>query len=169
LWCDRSPDGQRLAFNTGTDGAAPADDSLHWFNLKDPQAIYQPLPGFHATSFVFAPDSHRLAVFGYGEGEWERGIYILDIGTGENELLSDLSNARSLVWSPDGEYLGFIGTTTEDDNPEVTVIHVDTAQIAYQGKIEFLEGITYALGPIAGWGIEFPVETGGMDQCAAPP
>ena len=170
LRCNRSPDGQRLAFNTRTDGTAPADDSLRWFNLKEPQAIYQPLPRMHATSFVFAPDNHRLAVFGYGGKQWESGIYILDIGTGEYEFLINLVDASSLVWSPDGIYLALIGSTLEDDEPAVLVIHVDTAQIAYQAEIEFQDSVTYSgKGPMMDWGVKFPVEMGGMDECAAPP
>jgi len=169
LRCDRSPDGQRLAFNTRTDGTAPADDSLRWFNLKEPQAIYQPLPGLHSTSFAFSPDSRQMAVFGFGEGQWEKGIYLLDIGNGEYEFLLDLTDARSMVWSPDGEYLALMGSTLEGDKPTVIVIHVATAQISYQSEIVFLEGVTYVVGPMADWGVEFPVEMGGMDECAAPP
>jgi hypothetical protein len=169
LRCERSPDGQRLAFNTGTDEIAPADDGLHWLNLKEPQSIYQPLPGLHATGFAFAPDSHRLAVFGYGEEPWKRGVYILDIGNGEYQFLMNLAYATSLVWSPDGQYLALIGSSTEEDYPTILVIHVDTAQIAYQGEVESLEGEKYVIGPMAGWEVEFPVEMGSMDQCAAPP
>jgi dipeptidyl aminopeptidase/acylaminoacyl peptidase len=169
LRCDRSPDGQRLAFNTGTDEIAPADDSLQWLNLKDPQSIYQPLTGFHATSFAFSPDSKKLAVFGQGNGKWKRGIYLLYIGTGKRHFLISLARADSLVWSPDGEYLALVGSPKEEDEPSVIVVHVDTGQIAYRGEVEFQEGMSYMIRPIAGWGVVFPVERGGMEECAFPP
>ena len=169
LRCDRSPDGQRLAFNTGTDGVSPPGDSLRWFNLKDPRAVYQPLPGLHVSSFVFSPDSRRLAVFGSGEGEWESGIYLLEIGTGEHQLLIHLAGAASLVWSPDGEFLALMGSMTEADRQAALVIHINTGQVAYRIEAEFLDDETSTDWPMASWGVEFPVEMGGMDQCAAPP
>jgi DNA-directed RNA polymerase specialized sigma24 family protein len=167
LRCDRSPDGRRLAFNTGSDGAAPADDSLRWFNLSKPVAIYQPLPDLHAVSFAFAPDSRRLAVAGQGSGDRTSGVYLVDIGTGESRLLLATEQAYSLLWSPDGEFLALVGQTAGMDEPAILVLHVRTNQIAYRGEPGIINELP-ADSPIAAWGLPFPVEMGGMDACAEP-
>jgi DNA-directed RNA polymerase specialized sigma24 family protein len=167
LRCDRSPDGRRLAFNTASDGAAPADDSLRWFNLSNPSAIYQPLPELQAASFAFAPDSRRLAVAGQASGDLASGVYLVDIATGESRLLLAAEDARSLLWSPDGEFLALVGRLPNQEQPASLVLHVRTRQIAYQGEPGMI-GETPADSPIAAWGVPFPVEMGGMDACAAP-
>jgi hypothetical protein len=167
LLCDRSPDGRRLAFNTTSDGAAPADDSLRWFNLSKPAAIYQPLPDLHAVSFAFAPDSRRLAVAGQGSGDRTSGVYLVELGTGESRLLLEAEEAHSLVWSPEGEFLALIGKLPGQEAPAILVLHVRTNQIAYQGEPGAIDELP-ADSPIAAWGLPFPVEMGGMDACAAP-
>jgi hypothetical protein len=168
LRCIRSPDGQRLAFNTASDGATPADDSVRWFNLSKPQAIYQPLPNLEAVSFAFSPDSRRLAVAGQGNGYSENGVYLVDIGTGENRLLLVADQAHSLVWSPDGEFLALIGIPEGQESASMLVLHVRTSQLAYQSPPGVIDQAP-ADSPIAAWGLPFPVEMGGMDECGAPP
>lgn len=167
LRCDRSPDGQRLAFNAGSDGAAPADDSVRWFNLSRPQLIYQPLPDLNAVSFSFAPDSRRLAVAGDGSGNLASGVYLVDIGTGESRLLFTVDEAHSLVWSPEGEFLALIGKLPDQEEAAILVLHVRTSQLAYQGEPGVIDEAP-AESPITAWGMPFPVEMGGMDECAAP-
>jgi DNA-directed RNA polymerase specialized sigma24 family protein len=168
LRCQRSADGRRLAFNTGSDGAAPADDSLRWFNLNKPQAIYQPLPDLRAASFAFAPSGRQIAVAGQGRGDRASGVYLVDLGTGESRLLLAAEDARSLLWSPDGEFLALTGRLTGQASPAIMVLHVDTGRFAYQGPAGVVDQLP-ADAPIAGWGTPFPVEMGGMDECASPP
>jgi hypothetical protein len=168
LRCVRSPSGQRLAFNTSSDGASPADDSVRWFNLSKSQAIYQPLPDLDAVSFAFSPDSRRLAVAGQGNGYTENGVYLVDIGTGESRLLLVADQAHSLVWSPDGEFLALIGIPEDQESASILVLHVRTSQLAYQGPPGAIDQVP-ADSPIAAWGTPFPIQMGGMDECGAPP
>lgn len=168
LRCTRSPDGRRLAFNTGSDGVTPADDSLRWFNLSKPGAIYQPLPDLHAVSFAFSPDSRRLAVAGRGHGDRTSGVYLVELGTGESRLLLAAEAANHLLWSPDGEFLALVGQTADQEAPAVLVLHVRTNRISYQGEAGIIDTAP-ADSPIAAWGLPFPADMGGMDACAAPP
>lgn len=169
LRCDRSPDGQRIAFNTDTDGTTIPDPSVRWFNLVYPDIVYQPLPELHATQFSFAPESRRLAVFGYGEQEVDSGIYIVNIGTGEKTLLIQLVDASSLIWSPDGEYISVLGTDPESGIAEVMVIHVNTGLVTHRIEEQYFDDAAAAQWPTSEWGTTFPVEMGSMDECAAPP
>jgi DNA-directed RNA polymerase specialized sigma24 family protein len=168
LRCQRSADGRRLAFNTASDGATPADDALRWFNLNKPQAIYQPLPDLRAVSFAFAPGGRQIAVAGQGRGDLSNGVYLVDIGTGESRLLQAAEEADSLLWSPDGEFLALTGRLPDQASPAILVLHVDTGRFAYQGPAGVVEQLP-ADAPINTWGLPFPVEMGGMDDCAAPP
>jgi hypothetical protein len=92
----------------------------------------------------------------------------VDIGTGESRLLLVVDQAHSLVWSPDGEFLALIGIPEGQDSPATLVLHVRTGQIAYQGPPGAIDQAPPD-SPIAAWGSPFPVEMGGMDECAAPP
>jgi hypothetical protein len=167
LRCDRSPDGQRLAFNTGSDGATPADDAVRWLNLSKPQSIYEPLPNLDGVSFAFSPDNRQLAVAGQGNGYSDSGVYLVDIGTGESRLLQAVDQAHSLAWSPDGEFLAFIGIPAGQEAASILALHVRTSQLAYQGPPGVIDQAP-ADSPITAWGIHFPVEMGGMDECASP-
>ena len=169
LRCDRSPDGRRLAFNTGSDGTTQADDSLRWFNLQEPGAVYQPMPSLHALHFAFAPDSRHLAVFATGEDAQANGLYWLDIGNGEFRLVLPLWSARSLVFSPDGQHLALIGVQVGQETEEALVVHLNTGLVVYSLPLEALEGELPLDWPVTGWGVAFPVEMGGMDACATPP
>jgi len=169
LQCQRSPDGQRIAFNTFSDGVAVADDEIRWFNIKDPQDIFTPLKGIHAGWFAFAPDSKQLAVSGCGENQDENWIYIIDIGTGENRKLISLENPRNLLWSPDGEYIYAVGSLPGEAIPLGLVIHVRTGKIVHSAELELAGGLVPPDSPAVSWGLEIPLEMGGMDECAAIP
>jgi len=169
LRCTRSPDGQRLAFNTASDGTAAPDEILRWFNLKEPGTLYQPLPNLRAASFAFSPDSRRLAVAGTGVSGQASGVFLVNLGTGEASLLLEAQDAHSLAWSLDGEHLALIGTLPDEAEPAAIVLHVRTGQIAHQGPLEQPGDLAPLDSPILLWGIPFPVEMGGMEACAQPP
>jgi hypothetical protein len=169
LRCDRSPDGRRLAFNTGSDGTTQPDDSLRWFNLQEPGVVYQPIPSLHALHFAFSPDSRHLAVFATGEDAQVNGLYWLDIGNGEYRLVLPLRSARSLVFSPDGQHLALIGVQADQEDEAALVVHLSTGLVVNSLPLEALESELPADWPVAGWQVAFPVEMGDMDACAVPP
>lgn len=167
LICDRSPDGQKIAYVSQPDKAQSQNAFLRWFNLSDPgEGVHRALGRTYVTHFAFSPDSHRLAVFGYN-GQFAAGaIYILDIDTGEYNLLKHLIDANSFVWSPDGDYLALIATPTSIFQEEVMVIHTRTGEVVYREGIDIQSGRNYSDWPMLEWGIEFPVEMGGLETCA---
>ena len=78
-------------------------------------------------------------------------------------------DVKSLVWSPDGKYLAFIERANPSSYQEsiVVISSVDGA-ISYDTPLDVLSGPTHDW-PMAEWGVDFPVEQGGMDACAAAP
>lgn len=186
LRCARSPDGLRLAFDAASDGASLPDDSLRWLDLRDPAKIYEPLPGLHASDFAFAPDSLKLAVFasassGAGSAAAESavtgtaitpvqaGIYLVMLATGESKQIIALVGARSLLWSPDGEFLALIGIEQPGDDEQVLVVHIRTRQIAFRADPPPSGAAIPDDWPVANWGLAFPVTTGDMGVCSNPP
>lgn len=181
--CDRSPDGMKIAFSPQSlysdfsyYSSQPA--RLQWINLARPGEVLNPLGQVKAFEFVFAPDNRRLAFFGELDGQ--RGVYILDTGSGASRRLSSPLTtsliARSLAWSPDGEYLAFLlmDPPYESSSEQAVVIRVSTAEVVYLGRIIDpdlpLPGATPAPGWLAEiWSNGFPRDMGNLTSCSLPP
>lgn len=159
--CDRSPDGTRLAISS----RRSIDRSL--LRLYDLTNIaYMEGRTFLATvtEFAFAPDSRRLAIFAANEPYGS--VFILDTDSNTITHLMDLPDARSFVWSPDGEYLAMIGRVTQPiAGDEVIVVRVSNSEITYHKSVDYGIGNIGDWPPLE-WGDEFPVEMNGLAQCA---
>ena len=185
LVCDRSPDGQRIAY-TSQEWTA----HLRWFSLSDLQAVHDPLPDERPHELAFAPAGSRLAVS--ASEKWsankDNRIFILDTDSGEvRELGKTAYPASSLVWSPDGRYLSFLDLDPFDEPPkqnELVVLEVETGEKVYSSPVTlaFSQASNPALGlplraaaplpadwPGHEWGVEFPITPRGLEDCAAPP
>ena len=182
MLCDRSPDGQKIAyfgFNYGR-GSYPvqAPRGLHWFSLADLDGAQPPLTDFEIFDLAFAPDSRRLAFFGFHRYTDQVGLFILDTATGLYEQLYRLRLGSSLVWSPDGEQLALIGSTRTWYDLAAMVIHVPTKELVYQTFLE--SGSDWdptkrsadwpsPAWPAHRWGVEFPTQHYGLAGCTRHP
>lgn len=169
LRCQRSPDGRRLAFNTYSDGSAAEDGLLRWFNINDPTKIYSLLPEMNVAAFAFSPNSLRLAAAGSARDGQADGLYVVEIATGEANFILEAHEAYSLVWSADGEFIALIGRLPGETAPAMLVVHVRTHRLAFRGVPGQVSGAPPPTSSVSSWGVEFPVQMGGMDECAAPP
>ncbi len=168
LRCDRSPDGYRLAFNTGSDGTSIPDDSLRWQDLREPDKVYQPAPDLQTESFVFSNDSRQIALFAEGATPELSGIYLVDLSTAEYQMILPMAHAESLVWSPDGEFLAMIAQIESGAELQAITVHVRSGQIAFEAPLRSEEGPIPADWPMANWGIPFPQKMGGVFECSIP-
>jgi hypothetical protein len=130
------------------------DDSLRWFNLSDLQNIYQPAPDLHASAFAFSPDSQQIAMFATGQERALDGLYRIDLGAGDRQLILPLAEARSLVWSPDSEFLALVGRAATHDQVNVMVIHLRTRVVTYNLGLELYVTQT-PQSPLSSWGVAF--------------
>jgi LysM repeat protein len=169
LRCTRSPDGERLAFTLAGDGVVPPDSTLRWLNLQAPGDIYEPLPGFQAEYFTFAPDNRHLAVFGYDPQDSFRGVKIVDIGTGESRSLMPMFRVDSLIWSPDGTHLALVGQKEGSPQSAIMIVHVRLGELIFERPVELTGGTQEFSWSSMAWGLEFPLPMGGMEACAQPP
>ncbi len=119
----------------------PDRSPLRWFNLREISATDGKTYFDKVTQFAFAPDSRRLAVF--ASREPYGSVYIMDTDRNELTHLIDLPDARSFVWSPDGDYLAMIGRVAEPvAGDEVIVIRTSNGEITYRQSVDFGTGIS---------------------------
>jgi DNA-directed RNA polymerase specialized sigma24 family protein/LysM repeat protein len=168
MLCQRSPDGRNIAFISRPE--SQNQSKLHWFS---PASFTE--TNFHSDDptprqFAFAPDSHRLAVFGMVDELNQMGwLYVLDTRDNSTQMLAMLANANSLVWSPDGRYLAAIVRLQANAYEEyVQVIDTQTLSLVYRDPVDFASSIVRDW-PMLDWGVEFPVNLGGFEACVAAP
>lgn len=166
--CDRSPDGELLALAQGRKSQPRESSRLTWVNLsnsKDSEKIDLKIDLSH---FAIAPDSQRLALFGYGEPLGS--LYVLDTESGELTKLLNLEYVRSLMWSPDGKELAIIGNWESPEyNEEVMVIDPDTGKVKYYTPYNYHGQI--AVPELPEWMADknFPEFMTGLQACVEPP
>jgi DNA-directed RNA polymerase specialized sigma24 family protein len=167
--CDRSPDGMRLAFAQGRQSQPRQVSNLSWVNLEDPKRVNSVELALDLSHFAFAPDSQRLALFGFGDPLGS--LYLLDTDSGELHKLLNLEYVRGLMWSPDGEYLAIIGNWESPEyNEELMIIDAGSgAVISYFDPYGFSRGTEPSNLPEWIQGKTMPESTGGLEACAAPP
>jgi hypothetical protein len=188
LRCDRSPDGQWLAFMPGGHwlefSQSWPEAELRWINLSEVENLHRPAQPFETnptSDFAFSPDSHQLAITGYDPISQSDGLFLVDVATGERNALLNLHSAFSLAWSPDGDFLAMLAWDWDNDvdHLEARVVNVTSGEIIYRTSVEhdtFLQVPEErspdwpAPGwPGHAWGIEFPIMDRGLEQCVQPP
>jgi len=169
--CARSPDGQRVAFVSqplnGTDGSS----TLNWFDLAAPEDTYQPLSAQSGvTAFAFSPDSSQIAYFSRSAPGSLGMLSLVDTITLQSRLLLQIGAVNSLVWDPEGKSLAMIARFVQGSYAEyVSVVDIESGKISYNAPIDYQSNALQEDWPMLDWGVEFPVEMGGMDECAMPP
>ena len=168
--CQRSPDGKNVAFVSQPSQNQSPDTVFHWFSLVNiPSFLRTPFRRLAVTQFAFSPDSNSLAIFGYEDPFKQGKLYILDIETSLTRALIERADAKSLVWSPDGKSLAMIAryqASSYDDY--VSVVDVETGEETYKSPVDYTSR-TSTDWPMTEWGVEFPVDMGGLGACSAPP
>jgi len=168
--CDRSPDGRWLAYASRPAQSHDPGSMLHWFDLSQPAARYYTLYSQTGISeMAFSADSQRLAYFSQPDPAASGALYILELPDQNSRLLYTTGDIKSLVWSPDGKYLAFINRVDPAVYIEnVLVISATSSEVIYDSPLDILNGVARDW-PMGEWDVDFPVEMGGMDVCAAPP
>lgn len=167
--CARAPDGLKLAFVSQPSRDAHAHAALYWLNLAEAPGTVQTVqtPAM-VTQFSFAPDSQRLAVFGFNDLHGLGALYIVDTGTKAVEFLTPLADARSLVWSPQGDRLALIARFAQGSPDDYVLVISASGDILYSSPVD-TESNAGSDWPMESWGVPFPVEMGRLDDCARPP
>jgi hypothetical protein len=170
LICDRSPDGMWIAYVSHPEHDQNHDSMLHWFDLRDPAVRFYTLPNqTGVTELAFSSDNRQLAFFSRPVPGVLGNLSIVDLPNQNVKKTYSTGDIKSLVWSPDGKYLAFIDRQVPSAYQEnALVVSVASGQVVFNAPLDLLNGSTQDW-PMTGWGVDFPVEMGGMDDCAAPP
>jgi DNA-directed RNA polymerase specialized sigma24 family protein/LysM repeat protein len=170
LICDRSPDGRWFAYASRPAQSHDPGSLLHWFDLSQPTKRYFTLYNQTGiTELAFSPDSRRLAYFSQPNPLIPGTLSTLDLPFQNVRQIYTTGDLKSLVWSPDGQYLAFINRSNPASYQEnILVISTSDGSVSYNAPLDVLNK-PIKDWPMATWGVDFPVEMGGMDACAAPP
>jgi hypothetical protein len=168
-WCDRSPDGRRIAFTYTTEQPDNSYyETFRWYSLIDRQVI-DPFPALELRSNVsWAPDSIRLAFTAITDGDYEnRALYVYNTNTGElTRLAPEAAGPWHPHWSPDGNYVVSVVPSLENDN-RATLYAVDarSGEIYYQGPFDLDNWQAAPDSPTHEWGITIPNGNHGFERC----
>ena len=169
--CDRSPDGQKIAY---VSQPVAGQDLNSWLNLLDMSESSKSGIRFFplysqsgVTELAFSPDSRQLAFFSHPNPLVSGTLSAVDLLTQVVRPIYTAGDIKSLVWSPDGKYLAFINRMDPSYYIEnILVVSSETGEIIYNTPLDVLNGSAKDW-PMAEWGVDFPVEMGGLDACAA--
>ena len=172
--CSRSMDGDWFSFVSQPSRDPGPNTQLHLINLRTLDQITSNLPGpLSVTQFAISPDDQKLAFFGYDSQFDPGGLYYMDMQTGETRKLMTMTNARSLVWGPDGKFLGLIGLHENLVQEDVIVLDVRDSNITYSqpfvSKNNSIGAQSDDNWPMKDWGVDFPVSMNNLGDCVNPP
>lgn len=164
--CQRSAQGNTLAFFYYTAEVIEPTPGIYWLNLLDANQVYRAMSDYLVFDIAFRPDGMQMAVGARHLNSPDQGLYILDFVTGEFQNLLNLEQASNIIWKPDGQYLAMIGKTPEQDQPSWMIVHIDTGLITSQvpGNMDYVSIISSNLTPnILLPPPDFPAWTWGVD------
>jgi hypothetical protein len=194
LACGRSPDGRWLAYAI-PEWSLPADASqrdslvgLHLLDLLQREEIQTDWSGLLVDDLDFSPDGQRLALsLSDSTGPL---VWVIDLESGDRDM-QIYSSADSLVWSPDGQYLAFLGNyhlagssePTQESigllpNEQAIVIRVDSGEVVYRASLPEdwrlytgagLESQLPQDWPVRDWDVPFPVYRYTVSACVDRP
>jgi hypothetical protein len=172
--CARSPDGRLLAFASlpWVLDKASTPLSLANLDLLSPElSIPAQLDGVTPNVMAFAPDSRRLAVATYPQGERASSVFVWDTSTWEVDTLLENIQAASLGWSRDGQYLAVTiekGAGAAYD--QVAILEVATRKIVMWEKIGPTGGVEVSpiFQALQKLGIKKWISRGNLENCMLP-
>lgn len=170
--CDRSPDGNQIAFTQWSGSPDSPPYSYFRFDLRDLNLIEESIPNLHILRLKFAPDNRRLALAGIDARAGYGRLFVVDTLSGERTLLREVDPTWSLDWSPDGRQLAALkwpGARIETGNSLLIRVYDLSAETAYhvQHWAELL-GAAMIEVPLEGWTAHFSLPVLGLENCTAP-
>lgn len=173
-WCDRSPDGSRIAFNyIPGDEEREGHGHLRWFTLRDLETVHNPYPDMRLFSpLTWGPDSRRLAFTASVSGQREdRALYVLDV---EHNRLQRLPEAASspyqAVWHPEGGQLAsIVPLPGAEGRFQLVVADVASGEVVYRGEFNAESWRPGPDSPTHDWGVAFEHGISGFGRCQPSP
>ncbi len=169
-WCQRSPDGLKLAFIEPSNRFSDFPVSTagpFWLDLTAPGQINMVYPQASrvSASFAISPDSQKIAFWGCGRPEDPCGLYVEDLDNASLRMLfPDPAVMSAITWSPDGLNLAAVSQAGE-----LIVVGAEGSGVVYRDVYSPGKSPLPWDAPVLGWGVPFPPEMQRFDECILPP
>lgn len=171
--CTRSPDGKMVAFYAEAPSYDTDPSPLRWIDLDDFNEVQISSPEvLPVGNLAFSPNGSQLALAGcQSDSNKECGLYILDFESNLINQIIDLQGASSLIWSPDGQQIAFMGGRDGDPEWQIYVLDAVSGQVIYKGRVSIVLSSIRAPSdsPLNDWNVQFPVANRGLSDCIAAP
>jgi LysM repeat protein len=176
--CARSPNGGKIAYVSQPLNPENGDATLHWFDLQNVSQNHLVSHDLLVGNFAFSYDGQKLAFFARQAAESRGAIYIFNLKNGSLQLLLDRNSARSLVWSPDGNFLALLSAPSMLGTQNALVVQVlngvTVARDRYNWQGQAAMQPLSPSWPTFDWRYpdgtyaKFPAVMGGLQACALP-
>ncbi|MCK5643072.1 MAG: hypothetical protein KAJ19_19850, partial [Gammaproteobacteria bacterium] len=172
--CARSPDGSRFAFSKWSLFPTDIEDNIYWVDLFDIEPVNLQLQDTIVMRISFSPDNHTLAVAGYDGIDGQDKFYLVDIESGERELLTIPTGFGSIAWSPAGTQFAimdwsifpFVPYTTSN----ILVYDLNSREKIDEVMIDAIPpNTTDVVVALDGWTAEFHLPLQDLTHCTNPP
>jgi hypothetical protein len=158
-----------IGFISHPNGPFFSGQGLGWFYIADPGGAPDPFPeGLTGSDFAFSPDSRSMVFFGCEHGGAACGVYAYAFETLQKRKILEVTAADFFVWSPDGQYLAFVGAE-RNSSLQLLVIRTFTGEIVYRHGYDWKLSQAPPESLVAAWGVTFPPQATGLEACAWPP
>jgi DNA-directed RNA polymerase specialized sigma24 family protein/WD40 repeat protein len=176
--CTRSPDGGKIAYVSQPLNPENGDATLHWFDLRNVSQNHLVSEDLVVDNFAFSYDGQKLAFFGRQVDETRGAVYIYNLQKGSLQLLLDRNSARSLAWSPDGNYLAMLSAPSMLGTQNALVVQVLNGETVARDRYNWQgQASIQPLSPSwptfdwrypDGTYVKFPAVMGGLQACTLP-
>jgi LysM repeat protein len=174
--CRRSSNGFLIALASSPWDGIDGHSWFYWFDLRDlhPDSINLPEFATHfqtrITNFAFSPDNRSLAFYGCA-GEGACAISLIDLESKEVRMVYRMPYASALNWSPDGNYLAWLGRVAGATHTRLKAMVIDLrdGNLIYSEDVDSDSGLPAADSPTHEWSTPFTIRDLTLDSCAAPP
>ena len=168
--CDRSPDGHWIAYVSQPAQSHDQSSMLHWFDLSEPALRFFTLHDqTGVTELAFSPDTRRLAFFSRPDPALPGTLSIVSLPYQNVQTALYHRGCQKPGLEPGWEVPGLHRRANPSAYQEsIMVISSVDGAVSYDTPLDVLSGPIHDW-PMVDWGVDFPVEMGGMDACAAAP
>ncbi|MFU8773685.1 MAG: LysM peptidoglycan-binding domain-containing protein, partial [Anaerolineales bacterium] len=174
--CTRSSDGFLIALARSPWNGIDGHSWFYWFDLRDLHPNSVNFPEFathfqtHIFDIAFSPDNRSLAFYGCA-GEAACAISLIDLETKEASLIYRMPYATALNWSPDGNYLAWLGRVDGATHTRLKAMVIDLrdGNRIYSENVNPATGLPAADSPTHEWSSPFTIHDLSLDSCVAPP
>jgi DNA-directed RNA polymerase specialized sigma24 family protein len=139
VFCDRSSDGEWIAFIPDVLGQPATDLGVHWFRVSPSPVLSNAMPDIRPQgSVAIAPGGSRIAVYGcsiHERRDSRCGVYVLDPATGAYPRILPSNNVYRVAWDREGAYLAVLGFMEGAQNISWVVMETDNWQIVYTEEL----------------------------------